>query len=428
MKPTKPSRQPRHDFPSLQHRLAELETSNAQLRRTVNSLRKREHAVAQRAAYEELERRVREKTAQLARANQELRAEAGQRRQTETALKESEAKYRHLFAVEPDALVLIDGKTLRFVDINESACRLYGYTREEFLRLRQADTSAEPKDSRQSLKGAINKGHRYVPIRYHRKKDGTIFPVEITFSVVRLGGRELVFGAARDITERMRAGEDLRTMRAKLLVAREEERKHLAREMHDSVAQSLLAASLNLNALCDSSSAPISIDSPAALKLRKVSQQMAMAIDEVRTICRGLYPPTLEWMGLPAAIQSLVASFDSEKTKVVFRRSGFARMERFSEQVEIGFYRIAQNAVGNAVRHSKAKTITVTLEHTNGNLRLQVLDDGRGFNPDRGRCKGLGLASMHEHAEAIGARLNITSKPGRTCVAAVMEAPRRSTL
>jgi len=428
MKSTKPSRQPRPDLRSPQLRLAKLETSNAQLRRKVNTLRKGGHAVVQRAAYEELERKVREQTAQLALANRELRAEASRRRKTEAALTESEAKYRYLFSVEPDALVLIDGKTLRFVDINESACRLYGYTREEFLRLRQADTSAEPKESKQSLTGAIDKGHKYVPIRYHRKKDGTVFPVEITFSVVRLGGRKLVFGAARDITERMRAVEDLRAMRAKLLVAREEERKHLAREMHDSVAQSLLAASLNLNALCDSSSAPVSIGSPAALKLRKVSQQMAMAIDEVRSICRGLYPPTLEWMGLPAAIQSLVASFDSEKTKVVFRRSGFARTERFSEQVEIGFYRIAQNAVGNAVRHSRAKKIAVTLDRTNGNLRLQVLDDGKGFSPDRDRCKGLGLASMHEHAEAIGARLCITSKPGRTCVAAIMKAPRRSTL
>lgn len=343
-----------------------------------------------------------------------------ERKRIDEALRDSEAKYRQLFAVEPDALVLVDGKTLRFIDVNDNACRLYGYTREEFIRLKQGRTSTEPEASRQSLKNVLNKGKQFVPLRYHIKKDGTVFPVEISFRVISLSGRPTVFAAVRDITERVQAEEGLRATRAKLLVVREEERKHIARELHDSVSQGLFAATMNLRGVQESASTSTG---GKALKQRLggLAKHLTMVLADVQGICRGLYPPSLELLGLPPSLRGLVDAYGSNKTKVAIRCSAAVEMERFGEQVEICFFRIAQEALANAMRHGKPKQIALTLDYENSRLRIRVIDDGRGFDLDEGCGKGLGLASMRERIEALGGHFEITSRPARTCVEAVVE-------
>jgi PAS domain S-box-containing protein len=129
-----------------------------------------------------------------------------ERRRAETALRESEARYRQLFEAESDAIFLVNLETGRFVDANESALRLYGYSREECLRLGVADISAEPERSRE----AVATGKRTVPLRWHRKKDGTPFPVEIAGSYFESGGHPMHVAAIRDITERYQAEAALR--------------------------------------------------------------------------------------------------------------------------------------------------------------------------------------------------------------------------
>jgi PAS domain S-box-containing protein len=125
----------------------------------------------------------------------------GPRKEAEEALRESEERYRRLFEAESDAIIILDRDTGRFVDTNEAALRLYGYSREEFLRLRAADISSEPTQTRQ----AIAEGATIVPLRWHRKRDGTVFPVEISASNFEARGRKFHVGAIRDLTERKRA-------------------------------------------------------------------------------------------------------------------------------------------------------------------------------------------------------------------------------
>ncbi|MEI6786138.1 MAG: PAS domain S-box protein, partial [Verrucomicrobiota bacterium] len=113
-------------------------------------------------------------------------------------LKESEARYRSLFEVESDAIIVVDWETGGFVNANPSALRLYGYHWEEFLRLTQDDVTAEPDQTRQ----ATATEHALVALRWHRKKDGTLFPVEISSAFFESLGRKLQVVAIRDITER----------------------------------------------------------------------------------------------------------------------------------------------------------------------------------------------------------------------------------
>ncbi len=124
-----------------------------------------------------------------------------QRKRTEAALRESEEKYRQLFELELDALFLIDNVTGEILEVNASAVSLYGYSREELLRMRNTDLSAQPDETRR----AMAEKHTLIPTRFHRKKDGTVFPVEITASHLTWQGRQAHIAAIRDITARMEA-------------------------------------------------------------------------------------------------------------------------------------------------------------------------------------------------------------------------------
>jgi PAS domain S-box-containing protein len=162
-----------------------------------------------RNAHDKLEQRVKDRTAELVTANQELWQQIQERERAEQTLHESEENYRHLFQTITDAIMLFDAKTRQFIDVNDAAVSLYGYRREEFLKLTHQDITSEPEDSdisiRQTLEGTLER----IPVRYHRKKDGSIFPVEISTSIFRLRNREVLCGVIRDITERKRAEEEL---------------------------------------------------------------------------------------------------------------------------------------------------------------------------------------------------------------------------
>jgi PAS domain S-box-containing protein len=119
-------------------------------------------------------------------------------RQTQAALEASEERYRRLFEVESDTIFLVDSESQRFIDANRAATELYGYTREEFLRMAAGDVSAEPEKTRQAIASGASK----IRLRWHRKKDGTVFPVEISGNYFECRGRKIHVAAIRDISER----------------------------------------------------------------------------------------------------------------------------------------------------------------------------------------------------------------------------------
>jgi PAS domain S-box-containing protein len=145
--------------------------------------------------------------AQTLRALGDIAIEVVERKQAEESLRQSEALYRDLFELESDALVLLDLASFQLLDCNQAAQKLYGYTREEFLRLHVQDLSAEPEKTRQY----VGSGQYHVPLRWHKKKDGTRFPVEISAALIRQPGRVVELGVLRDITARHKMEEELRS-------------------------------------------------------------------------------------------------------------------------------------------------------------------------------------------------------------------------
>lgn len=132
-------------------------------------------------------------------------------RQAKKQLRESEAKCRQLFETVKDAIMVFDAKTRQFVDVNDAALRLYGYSRKKFLEIKHSDITAEPRKSNASIKQVLAGKLDRIPVRYHKKKDGTIFPVEISTSYITLKDRKLLCGVIRDVTDRMRMEETLKS-------------------------------------------------------------------------------------------------------------------------------------------------------------------------------------------------------------------------
>jgi PAS domain S-box-containing protein len=151
--------------------------------------------MARKPTYKELEERVRE-----------LEKAELQRRRAEEALRQDEDKFRRLFELESDALFLIDNADGRILEANRSATVIYGYSRKELLKLRNIDLSAEPEQTSQATREQLP----IVPVRYHRKKDGTVFPVEITGSHFGWRGRKVHIAAIREIGWRLHIEEELR--------------------------------------------------------------------------------------------------------------------------------------------------------------------------------------------------------------------------
>ena len=138
-----------------------------------------------------------------------------ERKQAEEALFASEDRYRQLFEVESDAILLLDCETGQFTEVNAAALALYGYDKEEFLALRDGDVSAEPDKTRR----AIAEQRTSIPLRFHRKKDGNVFPVEIAGSYFEYQGRKLHVAAIRDISDRVKVEIELRESEERLNLA-----------------------------------------------------------------------------------------------------------------------------------------------------------------------------------------------------------------
>ena len=155
--------------------------------------------MANKPTYEELEQRIKE-----------LEDQIDEGKLAEEAIGEYDEKYRQIFNTETDAIMLFDAETRQFVDVNVASLNLYGYTKEEFLKLRHQNITAEPEKSdvsiEQTLKGKLDR----IPVRYHKKKNGILFPVEISSSTFTLKNRKVLCGAIRDITERKQAEEKIR--------------------------------------------------------------------------------------------------------------------------------------------------------------------------------------------------------------------------
>ena len=201
--------------------------------------------------------------------------------------------------------------------------------------------------------------------------------------------------------------EDLERLSARLVDAQEQERRHLARELHDAVGQALTAVKMDIGIALRSGD-------PARVRnaLAEASELTESTLRSVRDLSRLLHPSVLDDFGLPATLAAFLRDF-SRRTGI---KSNLVETieERLPAEIEAGAYRIVQEALNNVSRHSSASSCTVSLNIGDGALHLVIDDNGRGLdNPaDQSMRRGLGLIGMRERAQVLGGSLRIESPPG----------------
>lgn len=197
----------------------------------------------------------------------------------------------------------------------------------------------------------------------------------------------------------------------RLIAGAEEARRRIARELHDDHCQRLAALAFELKAVRKG----FGEEDLRRTEMEALGASLAELGEDLRSLSHDLHPASLERLGLPEALR--------DHCEMVERRHGLPvrltlrgaedRLPRFPPEIALGLYRIAQEALVNAVRHAGAGAANVTLEVAGREARLTVADDGAGFRPDEAlRTGGLGLASIEERAELIGGRCKIVSAPG----------------
>jgi len=214
--------------------------------------------------------------------------------------------------------------------------------------------------------------------------------------------------------EKEESSSELREVHVKLLGAQEEERKRLATELHDHFAQELIALQMML------SGASLDKRMPEDLKasLQRASDRCSDLVGHIRRISHGLYPPMLKNMGLYRALQSFARISDTVRINVQVDWDCGPVTTRFSPELEISLFRIAQESVTNAMRHANPRNIRLSVSKKDDCINIKIKDDGCGFCPDSVVGKGLGLQTMKERIIAVSGWLNIESGAEGTVVEA----------
>lgn len=201
----------------------------------------------------------------------------------------------------------------------------------------------------------------------------------------------------------------LRTLATQVIMAGDRERATIARELHDSTAQSLAALLLELSVLAGQNRDPGLTE-----RIERVRAILTDVLDEVRMLAHTVHPRVLDDLGLVAALQLLVRE-TRQRGIVAVTFEGPAQVAEVDPACSAALYRVAQEALGNALRHAHASSIAITLVANGGTLRLDVADDGVGFAVEEmeRRRTGMGLFTMQERAMLVGGEFRIHSEAGR---------------
>lgn len=329
---------------------------------------------------------------------------------------DAEARLGAVLDTTVDGIITIDeeGSILSF---NKAAEHIFGYRAEEVVGSNLRVLMPEPYRSqhdayleryrRTGRKRIIGIGREV----YGKRKDGTTFPLDLAVSELTIGGNRIFTGILRDITERRRLEQEI-------LRISDMERQRIGQDLHDGLGQMLTGTGLITQSLVRRLEAADSSLAEDAAEIRQLIQE---ADEYARTITRGLTPVELDAGGLSSALERL-ANNAERLFGITCRFEAVGRPAVQDNSAATHLYRIAQEAVSNAVKHGKAGTVAIRLGAAGDDLRLTVLDDGVGFPDQLDEDKrGMGVHIMGYRARIIGARLDIRRRDeGGTVVQCIL--------
>ncbi|MGC1686451.1 MAG: response regulator [Candidatus Acidiferrales bacterium] len=368
-------------------------------------------------------------------------------------LQDELAKQARLLDFSFNAVIVL-GEKGRITYWNKGAEELYGWTREEALgrivhTLLQTKF-AEPLDS---ITSRLRREDRWQGELVHKRKDGERITVLSRWALTRdaESNSESIMEVNIDITQTKEAERklqtlvqtletrisdrtqelenvthELRELSGKLLHAQDEERRRIARELHDGVGQLLAAMNMNFSTLADERT-KLSVYAQQSLDENAILVEQAS--QELRTMSHLLHPPLLDEVGLESAVRWYVEGF-AERSRITVQTeldSGFSK--RLPRELALSLFRIVQETLTNVHRHSGSLTALVRIARSAGEITLEVSDQGRGIPGDlqsrisSGESSGVGLRGVRERIRQFGGRFNISSDQKGTTVTAVLPVP-----
>jgi PAS domain S-box-containing protein len=333
-----------------------------------------------------------------------IAADVTELKSAEETLRESEQRFRSAFdhASTGMALCALDGRWLK---VNRSLCNIVGYNEQELLATDfqsityPDDLAADMEGMRQLLAG---ESQSYQLEKRYFHKQGHIVWILLSGSLVRdAWGEPLYFIAQmQDITERKR-------LEKQILEISDREQQRIGQDLHDGLCQHLTGTALATKVLEDKLAAQLVAE---AAEAREIAALINEAISQARSISRGLYPVGLEAEGLMAALQEMAAGVE-EVWRIPCVVECNPPVLVHDHAVALQLYRIAQEAVNNALKHAQARQIVVHLCVENGRITLSVQDDGVGIPRNLRSKKGMGLHIMAYRARVIAASFEVSAGP-----------------
>lgn len=345
-------------------------------------------------------------------------------RQVEAAVRESEQRMRAIVETAVDAIITIDERGM-IDSVNSSTERLFGYSAADMLGKNVSMLMPEPFQSEHDgyLQAYLRTGRaRIIGIGRDvvaRRRDGTTFPINLSVSEVALESRRLFTGIIHDLSNRRR-------LERQLLETSTNEQRRIGQDLHDGLCQDLIGIAFGVDSAARQFRAHGTID---VHSLEQIAASIRGAAAEARRLSHGLNPIDLKAGGLAVALQALVKKI-SESFGVSCTFTGGGDLHPLDDATSTHLYRIAQEAIGNAVRHGKARNIQITFQQVQRRLVLTISDDGIGM-PEKflnapnmphtdytgaSSSGGIGLQGMQYRSNLIGARMEVRLRRPRGTV------------
>jgi PAS domain S-box-containing protein len=352
----------------------------------------------------------------------------------ERALSEEEERNRLILSNIKDYAIFLVDASGRVASWDQGAERLHGFSKSEVMG-RHVSCFYGPAEVKlrrpeMELKTAAAE-NRSESEGWRLRQDGSRFWANVIFTSLRdhEGAPQAYICVTRDVTDRKRAEEDLRRFSARLMNSQDQERRRLARELHDSEGQNLSVLLMSLAKLKRTTPAS---DQATQAVLSECTDVANECLRGIRTLSYLLHPPLLDEFGLISALQWYVDGF-SERSGIAVTLDLPLSLNRLSEEVETSLFRLVQEGLTNIHRHSGSQTAKISLAAQNGSLRLCIEDHGKGmdltklFGHDGASTAGVGIAGMKERVRELGGTFQIESSPQKTVVSVSLPIASRAT-
>lgn len=344
-----------------------------------------------------------------------------EQRRARRRLEKQTAYLLALFEHSPVAIVVLD-KEHRVQFCNPAFERLFLYTQAEMVGTRLDEMIATKDSAKESseLTRLVLVGNKTFADTRRRRKDGALVDVEIFGVPLMVGEKQIgAYGLYHDLTERKRAERSLQHLSGRLLRLQDDERRRIARELHDTTGQSLAALSMYLSVVSESQAGLSKVARKALWEGLSLAEQSAR---EIRTVSYLLHPPLLDELGLVSALRWYVKGF-SQRSGVHVTLKIAPELQRLSSQLETTLFRIVQEALTNIHRHSRSKAAAIRIDIVSDGVRMEIRDEGRGIpkrvlNSEHSGASrlGVGIPGMRERTVQLGGRMEIRSSSSGTVI------------